>query len=141
MQGRLTIQKVAARWSQFDLGPSVPGQLFARAAMDGLDAAIDRRRDVLRERIGLFVGELGRACPDWELTPPQGGLALWARLPGGDGDAFAAAAAKLGVAVLPGSACRADRGADPHIRICFDRPADVLEAAVERLAAVSAPST
>lgn len=128
---------VRRRWSQFDLGPSVPGQLFARAVMDDLDGAVDRRRAHLRATSERLIEALSRACPDWELTPPQGGLALWVRLPGGDGDAFAAAAAERGVAVLPGSACRADRAPDAHIRICFDRPPDLLYAAVDRLADVS----
>jgi len=57
---------------------------------------------------------------------------MWVELPG-DGDAFAAEAAANGVAVLPGSACRADNADTPHIRICFDRPRDLLEAAIDRL--------
>ncbi len=62
-----------------------------------------------------------------------GGLALWAKLPGDDSAPFAAEAAERGVAVLTGSACRADRGVDPHLRLCCDRPVSLLEEAVDRL--------
>ncbi len=59
---------------------------------------------------------------DWEVRPPDRGLALWARLPDGDTARFVEQAASRGVALLPGWACRANSGKDPHVRICFDRP-------------------
>ncbi len=125
---------VSRRWSMFDLGPSVPSQLFALQAMATLDELVDARRRVLRTRCDVLVTALAHRCPDWKITPPEGGLALWAALPGRDSGEFAAAAARRGVATLPGSACRFDRSTDSNLRLCFDRPPDVLEAAVERLA-------
>ena len=50
-----------------------------------------------------------------------------------DGRAFADWAATRGVAVLPGEACSVDRVPTNHVRVCFDRPLDVLEAALDRL--------
>lgn len=134
--GDVCTEVVRQRWSQFDLGPSVPGQLFALRAMGDLDRLLDVRRDQLRDRSARLLDGLAAAFPDWLVTEPDGGLALWARLPDGDGRSFADAAAARGVAVLPGSACRADRAPDPHVRLCFDRPVDLLDAALERLAAV-----
>jgi hypothetical protein len=36
---------------------------------------------------------------------------------------------------MAGAVARANRAADPHIRICFDRDAQILDEAVERMAA------
>ena len=120
------------RWQQFDLGPSVASQLFSLQALDGIDTRIADRCVSLRRRVDWTRDAIATAFPDWQATPVDGGLALWVELPG-DGAAFASEAAARGVAVLPGSACRADNADTPHIRICFDRPIDVLEAALERL--------
>ena len=121
------------RWTQFDLGPSIPSQLVAREVLAGLDQLLLARRAVLVERSTWLINTLHQAFPRWELVPVAGGLALWARLPGLDSTAFVARAAERGVALLPGSACRADRGLDPHVRICFDRPITMLEEALNRL--------
>jgi len=120
------------RWQQFDLGPSVASQLFALQALDSIEDRILDRCINLRERAVWTRKALAAAFPDWRITPVDGGLAMWAELPS-DGAKFADQAAANGVAVLPGSACRADNAATPHIRICFDRPIDVLEVAIERL--------
>lgn len=121
------------RWSRFDLGESVPSQLVALQVLEGVDSTLDARRARLQSRADWLTGALDEKFPDWELTAVHGGLALWARLPGPDSTAFARQAADRGVAVLVGSACRADRGVDPHLRLCFDRPESVLEEAVDRL--------
>ena len=106
---------------------------MARQVLAELDQLLLTRRAVLIERATWLTNMLHQAFPRWELTPVAGGLALWARLPGPDSAAFVAKAAEHGVALLPGWACRADRGIDPHVRICFDRPISVLEEAINRL--------
>ena len=123
------------RWKQFDLGPSVASQLFALQALEGIEGRIAERCSALRGRYAWLRDALTEAFPDWQLTPVDGGLAMWVEVPG-DGAEFATHAAANGVAVLPGSACRADREPTPHIRICFDRPMEVLENAIERLQAM-----
>ncbi|MBN4047449.1 PLP-dependent aminotransferase family protein [Acidimicrobiaceae bacterium AH-315-P05] len=120
------------RWQQFDLGPAVASQLVALQAFDGIDDRIARRCRRLEETAEWTRNALLAAFPEWKPAPVHGGPAMWVELPG-DGDLFAAEAAAKGVAVLPGSACRADNAGTPHIRICFDRPRDLLEAAIDRL--------
>jgi hypothetical protein len=44
------------------------------------------------------------------------------------------AAAREGVVVMAGTVARADRGDDPHIRICFDRSHRILDDATARMA-------
>lgn len=120
------------RWQQFDLGPSIASQLIALQAFGGIEARIIDRCKKLEETADWMRDALRGAFPDWRPAPVHGGPAMWIELPY-DGTGYAAEAAALGVAVLPGSACRADNAATPHIRICFDRPIDVLEAAIDRL--------
>ncbi|MGI9598108.1 MAG: PLP-dependent aminotransferase family protein [Acidimicrobiales bacterium] len=121
------------RWSRFDLGQPIPSQLVALEVLRRFDGMVADRRAVLVERSSWLTETLADAFPDWEITPAAGGLAMWIRLPGADSTRFVARAAERGIAVLPGSACRADRGIDPHIRVCFDRSIATLEEAVARL--------
>ncbi len=125
------------RFTALDLGPSIPAQLFARALFDDFDDVVKIRRSQLRAKAELLIDGLAAALPTWRVTPPGGGLTLWVQLPDIDGARFCTAAASHGVAVLPGSACRFDRADDPHIRICFDRPPEVLAEAIDRLACVN----
>lgn len=122
------------RWSMFDLGPSVPSQLFAVQAMAKLDTILAARVAHLQASAELLQAGLEEIEPTWETTRPSGGLALWVRTTGTDGQTYADAAAAQGVAVLPGSACRVGGGADEHLRLCFDRPPEVLAEALGRLA-------
>lgn len=126
-------QILRRRWSMFDLGPSVPSQLFAVQAMDQLETILDRRVRHLQGRAEMLRAGLADIEPTWRVTPPQGGPALWVETPGVDGQEYAVAAAARGVAVLPGSACRVGGGPDEHLRLCFDRPPEVLAEALERL--------
>ena len=62
---------------------------------------------------------------------PGGGLTIWARLPGGaDSSAFAQAALRRGVAVVPGRLLSADGGGSSHVRLAYTRPPSELAAAV-----------
>ena len=124
---------VRRRWAQFDLGPSVPSQLFALEVLKGLDARLVKRRAALLERAQWLTDALHDSFPEWDVFPVQGGLALWARLPVEDSNVFVDRAAEMGVALMPGSACRADRGTDSHVRICFDRPSELLQEALDRM--------
>jgi len=123
---------VRRRWQQFDLGPSAASQLFGLQALDGIDDRIASRCAKLQNTAQSVTDSLGSAFPDWKITRVDGGLAMWIELPV-DGADFARYAASRGVDVLPGSACRADNAATPHIRLCFDRPPDVLDSAIDRL--------
>jgi DNA-binding transcriptional MocR family regulator len=120
------------RWQQFDLGPSVAAQLFASQALDGLDNCLAVRRPQLIERSTWMLDRIAERFPRWAPWRAEGGLAMWIELPE-DGQRFVAAASAQGVAVLPGAACRTDQKPTNHIRICFDRPIDVLEEAFDRL--------
>ena len=58
---------------------------------------------------------------------------LWLELPVDDTGPFCQLARRHGVHVAPGSAARAERAPDPHLRICVDRPSHVVEIGLQRL--------
>jgi len=129
--------KVAA-----DLATSLPGQLAVLALVPQLARARRDRAAELAPRRDLLLRLLGEAIPAWLARKPEGGTALWATLPHGDGASFAQVAAGHGVAVVPGASflpvappSTLGGPAEPHLRISFVAPPAVLEEGVGRLAA------
>ena len=69
------------------------------------------RGEWLRDRHDALAGALRSLLPGWSWPEPDGGLTLWVRLPGpADSSAFAQAALRLGVAVVPGRLLSASGG-------------------------------
>ena len=77
--------------------------------------AYAERREAALEVLQSAAEELGV-----QLTPPDGGLALWTRWPGLDVAELARRALARGVAVLPGTLASASAQSD-GIRIAFGR--------------------
>ncbi len=87
--------------------------------------------------------------PDWTWPEPDGGLTLWVHLAGEpgrvDSSAFAQAALRHGVAVVPGrllsaNASGRDTGASPaseYLRLAFTQAPDVLARSAVALARAS----
>ncbi|MGY1739312.1 MULTISPECIES: MocR-like transcription factor YczR [unclassified Blastococcus] len=109
-------------------------QLAATTLVRDLDAVLEQRRAVLRERRDLLRAELARELPDWTVPRPAGGLSLWCTLPPGvSSAALVAAAAPLGLLLAEGRAFGTGHAFDDHLRLPFTRPADQLRAAVRLL--------
>jgi DNA-binding transcriptional MocR family regulator len=120
-----------------DFGTSPITQHVAAQMLRGIEADDDwmpNRRKELSERRNLLIDLLNEALPQWGVSRPSGGLSLWVRLPGTDTTAFAEAADRHGVHVMPGEQCATDGDYGDHIRMCFDRDPVVLREAVSRLA-------
>ena len=120
-----------------DLGTSavsqVLGERLLRAAGEG---SVQARHDALRARYEVLASALRRELPSWSWPEPAGGLSLWARLPGGaDGEAFAQAALRHGVAVAAAPALSPSAAYRDHVRLSFSSPPDELDEGVRRLAA------
>ncbi len=158
------VARLAAAKAAADLGSSVFQQAIVAALLRGQHQAITHwRGQWLRDRHDALAGALRSLLPGWSWPEPDGGLTLWVRLPGpADSGAFAQAALRLGVAVVPGrllsangerahgngahgngaSGDRANRDgagqASCHIRLAFIQPPDLLRAAAGRLATLPA---
>ncbi|MGQ0631827.1 MAG: MocR-like transcription factor YczR [Sporichthyaceae bacterium] len=117
-----------------DLGASAPAQLIAAQLLPGLDDLAARRRTSLLSALAATMTRLSADLPSWEVEAPRGGGVLWARLPLTDSGPFVALAGRHGVHVAAGSTAMADRAASPYVRLCFDRPAPLLDAGLTRLA-------
>jgi DNA-binding transcriptional MocR family regulator len=136
--GRLAAAKAAA-----DLGSPAFWQLIAAGMLaDRHDEILKWRGEWLRPRYEALTQALGTRLPQWSWPVPDGGPTLWVRLPRcdpgtpADGGAFAQAALRRGIAVVPGRLLSAsDRdGASEHIRLAFTQPPEVLVRAVDTLA-------
>jgi DNA-binding transcriptional MocR family regulator len=135
--GAGAISRLAAAKAAADLGSPPFQQAISAALVGGQHAGIVAwQRARLREQRDALDQALRARLPDWEWTPPPGGLTLWARLPdGADGGAFAQAALRRGVAVVPGRLLSASALSHGYVRIAYTQPPDRLRAAAAGLAA------
>jgi len=132
------IARLAAAKAAADLGsPPFQQAILARLVRDRHDEILKYRADWAWDRYAAMASALSAHLPGWEWTPPAGGLTIWARLPGGaDSSAFAQAALRRGVAVVPGRLLSVSSRRTPWLRLAFVRPPAELAAAVQTLAAV-----
>jgi DNA-binding transcriptional MocR family regulator len=136
------IARLAAAKAAADQGSTAFQQATVAALLRGQHEDIVKwRGEWLRARYDALAGALRASLPGWTWPEPDGGLCLWARLPGeADSGAFAQAALRHGVAVVPGRLLSASSAGAGFVRLAFTQPPDVLRAAVGRLAAIPAPS-
>ncbi len=132
------IARLAAAKAAADLGsPPFQQAIVAALVRDRHDEILKYRADWARDRYAAMASALTSLLPGWEWTPPAGGLTIWARLPGdADSSAFAQAALRRGVAVVPGRLLSVSSRRSPWLRLAFVRPPSELAAAVQALAAV-----
>ncbi len=137
---------LAAAKAAADQGSAAVQQAITAALLRGAhDEIVKWRGEWLRCRYDALAGALRAYLPEWTWPEPDGGLTLWVRLPGqADGGAFAQAALRHGVAVVPGRLLSAETAdmqrAREHVRLAFIQPPDLLRAAVRTLAAIPARS-
>lgn len=118
-----------------DLGTSVLAQLVTARLLPAIGLARERRRAELgpaRDTVTAAVAEL---FPQWRFGQPAGGASLWVRLPAPGATAFAQAAGRAGVALLPGPTFSCADGLDDHLRISFAPPRPDVLCGLHRLAA------
>jgi DNA-binding transcriptional MocR family regulator len=134
------IARVAAAKAAADLGSAAfPQAITAALLTGGHDDIVKWRREWLRARYEALAGALRTALPGWTWPEPEGGLTLWVRV-GGDSTAFAQAALRQGVAMVPGrllSASGDASGAGEYLRLAFTQAPDVLARSVPILASTA----
>ena len=132
------IARLAAAKAAADQGSAAFGQAIVAALLRGQHEDIVKwRGEWLRSRHDALAGALCASLPGWTWPEPDGGLSLWVALPGdADSGAFAQAALRRGVAVVPGRLLSAGAQENGHVRLAFAQPPGVLRTAVGRLAAI-----
>jgi DNA-binding transcriptional MocR family regulator len=135
------IARLAAAKAAADLGsPAFQQATVAALLRSQHEDIVKWRGEWLRARHDALAAALRESLPGWTWPEPDGGLCLWARLPGeADSSAFAQAALRHGVAVVPGRLLSASSAGAGFIRLAFSQPPDVLRAAAGRLAAIPGP--
>ena len=144
------IARVAAAKAAADLGSAAFPQAITAALLNGQhDEIVKWRGEWLRARHDALTEALRAALPEWTWPEPAGGLTLWVRLPGpADSGAFAQAALRHGVAVVPGRLLSASAGgasgggggigrAGEYLRLAFTQAPDVLARSAVALARAS----
>jgi DNA-binding transcriptional MocR family regulator len=132
------IARLAAAKAAADLGsPPFQQAILAALVRERHDEILKYRADWSGDRYAAIASALSSLLPSWTWTPPAGGLTIWARLPGdADSSAFAQAALRRSVAVIPGRLLSVSARRSPWLRLAFVRPPEELAAAVQALAAV-----
>ena len=143
------IARLAAAKAAADLGSAAfPQAITAALLTDKHDDIVKWRGEWLRARYDAMTEALRTALPEWTWPEPDGGLTLWVRLPRpvgadrADSGAFAQAALRHGVAVVPGRLLSATAGgsasqASECLRLAFTQTPDVLARSAVALAAAS----
>jgi DNA-binding transcriptional MocR family regulator len=129
------IERLARRKALADLGSPVLDQALAARLLPRLSELTTRRSEYLRARLDLLEQLLGEHLPDWRWRRPDGGAALWVRLPHTDAGNYAQIALRHGVEVVPGSAMDPSGRHDSYLRLPFTFPPETLAQLVSRLAA------
>ncbi|WP_129791357.1 PLP-dependent aminotransferase family protein [Sphingosinicella sp. CPCC 101087] len=129
------IAALARARASLDLGTPVLEQLAVASLLRAPDEPLARRRATLCERRDLVIELARRLMPEWSLPRPEGGLCLWAELPFPCATPLAAAAEACGVRIGAGPRFGIEGAFERFVRLPFTLEPELLESAMERLAA------
>ncbi|MFN8215325.1 MAG: PLP-dependent aminotransferase family protein [Solirubrobacterales bacterium] len=116
-----------------DLGTSLVSQAIAIECLQGVEEARAARRGELLASLEDAEDLLRGLAPEWSWRRPQGGSALWVRIPDTDTRALAETGRRHGVAVVPGAFFSAVDGFADRVRVPFWGRLEDLRAGLELL--------
>ena len=111
----------------------MPAQIIVLRLLPHLDELAAHRRATLQASVDRSLELLAEELPGWTVDPPLGGSVLWPETGLADTGPFVQLAARHGVRVAPGSIATCGREADPHLRICVNRPWPHVQEGIRRL--------
>ncbi len=117
-----------------DLGTPLFDQAVAARLLTDLPQLRADRKTELRAALDRVQGMLDAWLPDWSWEPPEGGAALWIRLPAGTATGFAQVALRFGVEVIPGDVMSPSGEHPQHFRLPFTVHGDLFDVVMRRLA-------
>jgi len=127
-------ERLARHKALADLGSPVIDQALTARLLPRLHEMTAERARMATGRRKLMGRLLTERLPEWSWEEPEGGSALWVRLPDTDARMFAQVALRHGVEVVAGRAMDPTGAHDDHLRVPFSYPAEVMSDAVDRLA-------
>lgn len=131
---RHVITRLAQRKVVADIASPVLDQLAALRLLPRVEEVRARRRAELRARRDLLAEVLTELLPDWSWRLPDGGVCLWAKLPGGDSRDFARVALSHGVALVTGPQFAPGEAWVDYVRLPFTTATDHLQEGLRRMA-------
>jgi DNA-binding transcriptional MocR family regulator len=131
----LVMPLVQARMTH-DLGTSAFEQLVLAEVLRDPAPVTTRALDGFRSQRDHLIDLLTTHLPELEVTPPAGGLSLWAGLPDHNSTHVVAAAREHGLLLTPGPRffTGAPVAGEAHLRLPYTQSPAVLDDAVQRLA-------
>jgi DNA-binding transcriptional MocR family regulator len=118
----------------FDYGTSMISQVIGAKLLRERDTLAPARIQAFRGQLDFLESLLAAHLPDWTWERPDGGLALWVKLPGGASAELAQVAQRFGVVVASGTRTSVSKSYTDHLRIPFVHEPRLLEAGIVRLA-------
>lgn len=131
------ISRFSPARSSMDLGGPVMEQLAAAHLVRALDHALTDRLESLRRNRTALLELLSQQLPEWHAETPEGGLAVWCRLPGPHSTALTVIAPEFGIRLAAGPRFGVGGSYESHLRIPFTLPPEQLATAVTALRAAS----
>jgi DNA-binding transcriptional MocR family regulator len=128
------VGRLALARATLDLGSPIVEQLVATELLHEAEPILAAQRAALRARRDALAAALGAALPRWRFAVPAGGLSLWVELDAPHSSALAAVADRHGVRVAAGPRFGVDGAFERFVRLPYNLPEPVLQAAVEQLA-------
>ena len=123
---------IAARLS-LDLGAPVLEQLVLLQLLESDNEIMTWRRAQLRASRDALAAALRAELPSWTVTPPRGGLAIWAELPEPVSSTLTSVAERHGVLLASGPSFAPEGGLERYLRLPYALPQASLVEAVRRL--------
>lgn len=132
---RELIQRASRARFALDLGTPIFEQLILLELLPEYDRILVDRRDYLRAGRDHLTQRLAERLPTWQVPHVEGGLTIWANLGAPVSSQLALAARNHGLVIAAGPRFGIDGVFERFLRIPFSHPADLLDDAVEALAA------
>lgn len=126
-------ERLARHKALADLGSPVIDQALTARLLPRLHELTAERAVAATARRQAMGRLLAAQLPEWTWSEPEGGSALWIRLPDTDARVFAQVALRHGVEVVAGRSMDPTGEHDDHLRVPFTYPEPVMLDAVERL--------
>lgn len=128
------VERLARLKALADLGSPLLDQALAVRLLPRVEDMRAARAVTLRAGLAGLEELLARQLPGWTWQRPDGGAALWTRLPSGaDAAVFAQVALRYGVELVPGAMTDPSGAHDDRVRLPFTLPESGLADLVDRL--------
>lgn len=116
-----------------DNGASLLPQMVAASLLEQRESLVANRIAQVTAAYESFTEAAGSTLEDWTWQRPDGGFALWVRLPDCSGTDFTQTAARFSVEIVPGSVFYLNRPGSTAIRLSLTRTAAETADAAGRL--------